>query len=114
MRFSQGAERDRIVFDLSGVPDYLVTTENDGQRIVLDLAGTADLVKIKPAIVSDQVQKVSYRTVKGRLQVLVDLAEAADYEVKTLKNPARVFIDIKKEYERQTQQETAPGLDFTK
>ena len=114
VRFSQGAERDRIVFDLSGVPDYLVTTENDGQRIVLDLAGTADLVKIKPAIVSDQVQKVSYRTVKGRLQVLVDLAEAADYEVKTLKNPARVFIDIKKEYERQTQQETAPGLVFTK
>lgn len=114
VRFHQGVDKDRIVFDLSAVPAYKVTTDNDGKRLLLEMTGTVDGGKVKPAIVSDSIQKVSYRMLKDRLQVVVDLADPADYVVQSLKNPARVFIDIKKQYERQTQVEEAPGLVYTK
>ena len=56
VRFHQGVDKDRIVFDLSSVPDYKITKAPDGKRLLLELAGTIDGVKVKPAIVSDAVQ----------------------------------------------------------
>ena len=47
VRFHQGVDKDRIVLDLSSVPDYKITKDPDGKHLLLELAGTTDSVKVK-------------------------------------------------------------------
>lgn len=112
VRFSSGAEHDRIVLDLSTLPAYKVTTANNGQRIVVDLGSVADTAA-KPAMQSDFIQQVSFQKANGRLQMVIDLYAAATYRVQTLQNPTRLFVDINKTFETTTQQTPGPGLTHT-
>lgn len=113
VRFGDLPERDRIVFDVSSVPTFSVREEEDGKRILIELGGTADGVDEKPKIKSEMIKKVSYRAEEGSLLVIIDLAEAAGYDVQSLRSPDRVFIDIKKSYEREMRSSPAPGLWLT-
>ncbi len=110
VRFGKGAERDRIVFDVSAIPKYTTRTEKDGLRIVLELTDIGDSSGAKPVIHSDVVHRVYFTKLKNSIIITIDLSEPAEYTVKTLKNPNRVFIDINKQYENEAKTEFAPGL----
>ncbi|MBQ8697712.1 MAG: phosphodiester glycosidase family protein [Schwartzia sp.] len=110
VRFGKGTEHDRIVFDVSALPKYTTRTEKDGARIILELTGIGDTSGVKPVMSSDSIRRVSFTKLKNSVVVTIDLEEAAEFEVKTLKNPNRIFIDIKKLYENEQRTEPAPGL----
>ncbi|MBQ7515984.1 MAG: phosphodiester glycosidase family protein [Schwartzia sp.] len=110
VRFGSSDERDRVVFDVSAAPRYEVKTERNGQRVIVEFAGLKDLGKVKPAIKSELIQRVTWQKNGQNLRVIFDLSEPADYVVKALKNPARVFIDFSKFFERETDWDPAPGL----
>ncbi len=110
VRFGKGTDHDRIVFDVSSMPKYTVRTEKDGYRIVLELSNIGDSSGVKPIIHSDVVHRVSFTNLKNSVVVTIDLAEPAEYVVKTLKKPDRIFIDIQKEFEYEQKTEPAPGL----
>lgn len=101
VRWSSAGDTDRIVFELSGAANHKVRTENNGQRIVLEIMSAADRTKSKPAIRSSQIKNVRYNlTEKGRIVVTIELNDPAEYDVRTLKSPHRIYIDIEKNYER--------------
>ncbi|MBR1886586.1 MAG: phosphodiester glycosidase family protein [Schwartzia sp.] len=110
VRFGKGDDHDRIVLDVSALPKYAARTEKDGTRIILELTDVGDAAKVKPVIHSDVIHRVYFTKLKNSVIVTIDLSEPAEYVVKTLKNPNRVFIDIKKEFEYERKTEPAPGL----
>ncbi len=110
VRFGKGTDHDRIVLDVTALPKYAARTEKDGTRIILELTDIGDAAKLKPIIHSDVIHRVSFTKLKNSVIMTIDLTEPAEYVVKTLKNPNRVFIDIKKEYEYEQKTEPAPGL----
>lgn len=111
MRSSVSADKVRIVFDVDSIPAYNVTTANDGQQIILDLPGLSDARKIKTlALRDDLVKNVAVSNGPKGLHIVIDLDHAADYVVKQLKNPNRLFIDISKASESKTTAEMAPGM----
>ena len=110
VRFGSGVERDRVVFDVTALPKYEVRTERDGTRIVLELVGIGDASGVKPVIRSDIIRQLRFTKLKKNIVVTIDLTEAAAFNVKTLRNPDRIFIDVKKLYENEIRTEPAPGL----
>ena len=112
VRFGTNDERERVVFDLTTLPVYEVHTENDGQRIVLFLAGARSQAA-QPEISGSMVESVRVSAVPQGVKVVIDLAAPASYEVKTLANPTRIFIDVQKEYEVVSEETPAPGLKLS-
>lgn len=112
VRFGSGEERERIVFDLTSLPKYTVQTENDGQRIVLLLPGVANRA-VQPSVAGDMVDSVNISSVPQGLKITIELEAPASYEVNTLDNPARLFVDVQKEYERIEEEQRAPGLKLS-
>ena len=112
VRFGTSDERERVVFDLTTLPAYEVHTENDGQRIVLFLAGARSQAA-QPEISGSMVESVRVSAVPQGVKVIIDLAAPASYEVKTLANPTRLFIDVQKEYEVVSEETPAPGLKLS-
>lgn len=111
VRWSSAGDKDRIVFELSGTVNHKVRTENNGQRIVLELLSAADRTKTKPVIRSTQIKNVKYNlTEKGRIVVTIEMTDPAEYDVRTLKNPHRIYIDIEKNYERMKRTLVADGI----
>lgn len=113
VRFGANDERDRIVFDVSALPQYATRTEMDGKRIILELQGIGDSSGVKPVIRSDTIKRVSYTKLKNSIVVTIDLTEPSEFVVKTLQKPFRLFIDIQKWYENEQTIELAPGLAQT-
>lgn len=112
VRFGVSDEYERVVFDLTTLPAYEIYTENDGQTIVMFLSG-AHSRAVQPKISGSMVENVHVSTVPQGIKVVLNLAAPAAYEVKTLANPTRLFIDVQKEYERITEEEPAPGLKLS-
>ena len=111
VRASTSAEKVRIVFDVDNIPVYKVSTGNDGRQILLDFSSAADRTKLTKLMVKDDfVTGISFLNTGGVFRTIIDLKQPAQYQVKQLKNPNRIFIDISKEYEKTTSQEMAPGL----
>ena len=111
VRASTSAEKVRIVFDVDNIPVYKVSTGNDGRQILLDFSSAADRTKLTKLMVKDDfVTGISFLNTGGVFRTIIDLKQPGQYQVKQLKNPNRIFIDISKEYEKTTSQEMAPGL----
>jgi len=114
IRFSSGAERYRIVFDVDKLPEYNVTVTNNGTRILLDFSDTDNKTGYTDLKVNDDtVQNVSFLKAADKFRVEIQLSQPAEYKVRKLENPSRIFIDIQKEYEKKTSEEVAPGLVHT-
>ncbi|HCB93512.1 MAG TPA: exopolysaccharide biosynthesis protein [Selenomonas sp.] len=95
VRYHNGSQYDRIVFDLDKIPNYNLRVEKDGKRIVLEFDNVGQVSNMsKPKISSDLIRKLKYEEKKGKLRVIVDLKKALNYRDGSLKNPARVFLDI--------------------
>ena len=115
VRFGSGVERDRIVFDFGNTnyPQYDVKTEQGGKRVILSFLNLTDALGVKPAVKSELIRRVTYQKTAKGIDVVIELTEPAEYEVKALKNPARIYINFSKEYERKDVREAAPGLTLT-
>lgn len=113
MRYHGNDTKDRIVFDMSEVPQYTVSESADGKTLTIEFINTVNKQKLKPAIVSDTIASVTSQAVGRNFRVVISLNAAMDYKVQKLANPARLFIDISKEYEQTIQEDAAPGLTHT-
>ena len=114
IRFSSGPTAVRIVFDVDVMPDYKVSTANDGTRLILDFPATENHTDLKNLDIDDSlVKSVIFSKNNQGFQAIIELNRAATYSVKTLQGPPRIFIDISKNYESKQIDEVAPGLIHT-
>lgn len=114
VRFGSGVERERIVFEMSALASYKAKTSADGKQVIIEFTDLSDGVRIKPATRGEIIQRVSYEKAGKNLRVVIDLTEAAAYEIKTLHKPERIYINFQKHYEIRTDEVKAPGLVLTK
>ena len=94
VRFHSGSEHDRVVFDLSELPRYQEALSDDRRTLTLDFAGTKDKRLQKLPIKSSRIESVSYAAKGGHLLVTIRLKAGLAYDIHTLKNPTRLFIDV--------------------
>ncbi|MBP2633601.1 MAG: exopolysaccharide biosynthesis protein [Firmicutes bacterium] len=112
IRFSQKAEAVRIVFDADAVPEYKVSTTNNGVNIVIDMLHTVNNSSLENLAIDDNlVQSVTFTTInKDTLRTMITLNRNASYKVNKLANPNRFYIDIIKNFDRKIVDEVAPGI----
>ncbi len=114
IRFSSGPAAVRLVFDVDVIPAYKVSTENNGTRLILDFPATVNHTDLMNLDIDDSlVKSVTFSKNNQGFRAIVDLNRIAEYHVKTLQGPPRVFIDISKNYESKQIAEVAPGLIHT-
>lgn len=121
MRFSQSAEKVRIVFELDNLPEYSVQLANDNQKgtdvashILVTMPDTVNKSQLPSLPQNDPVFKsLRFTSTEGKLTAAIDLKTAAVYKVFTLKGPNRLVVDIIKEYDQKIQKQIAPGLLYT-
>lgn len=115
IRYGDTAARLRIVVDLTKAPDYSVVKENDGTRLVVNLNGVTTPLQAAPALRSSVAKDIILgKYGSDTVQLILDLQAPLDTKVYTLANPARLVIDVQKEYEQVTETEPIQGLKYTK
>lgn len=115
IRYGDSAARLRIVIDAAGIPEYVVSKENNGTRLVVTMNNAATALKAAPACKSSIIKDVILGTYgSDTIQLIVDMQAALDTKVYTLQNPSRIVIDIQKEYEQEYTQTVSPGLNYTR
>ena len=112
IRFSQKAEAVRIVFDTDAVPEYKVSTTNNGVSIIIDMPNTVNNTSLENLAIDDNlVQSVTFSKVnKDTLRTTITLNRNAVYKVNKLANPNRFYIDIIKNFDQKLVNEVAPGV----
>lgn len=112
IRFSQGAEAVRIVFDLDKAAQYKVEADEAGTKISIEFSGAVNKTKRSNLAIGDALVKgVTFAQVdKERFRAVIELSRKAAYEIHTLKNPDRVFIDITKKMDQKVVRDIQPGL----
>lgn len=112
IRFSQKAEAVRVVFDLDTVPDYKVSTTNNGATIVIDMPNTINLTSLENLAIDDTVvEGVTFTKInKDILRTTIDLNRNATYKVNKLANPNRFYIDIIKNADQKLVDQIVPGV----
>lgn len=115
MRFSQTAEKIRIVFDVTSLPAYNVALEQDPLRLVIDFNGTLGKNVMRQINFNDPyINNIKITEPQpGRLQAVIDLKHSVVYKMFTLTGPNRLVIDINKIYDHNIEQEIAAGLKYT-
>jgi len=112
IRFSQKAEAVRVVFDLDTVPEYKVSTTNNGASIIIDMPNTTNTTSLENLAIDDTVVKsVTFTNInKNTLRTTIELSRNAIYKVNKLANPNRFYIDIIKNADQKSVEEIAPGV----
>ena len=115
IRYGDGAERLRIVLDVSSLPEYLVSRENNNTRLVVTMNGISTALKAAPATRSSVLKDIILGTYgSDTVQLIVDMKAPLDTKVYKLANPDRLVIDIQKEYEKEFTRNIAQGVAYTK
>ena len=115
VRYGDSTERLRIVLDTGIVPEYTVTKENNGTRLVVTMNNIATAMKSAPDCRSNVIKDVILGTYgSDTVQLIVDMKAALDTKIYALKNPGRIVVDIQKEYEKETSTAVAAGLNYTR
>lgn len=110
VRTSLSADKVRIVFDVSEIPEYAVTALENPRRLVIDLPGIGNKAAGQYAFTDPTVDKLRLAAEAGKTRAVIDLKTAYTYKVFALKNPNRLVVDIIKNYDRKLVEEVAPGL----
>lgn len=115
IRFSQTAEQVRIVFDMSSLPEYKVSLQEEPHRLVVDMTKAVNKSGLPEVILNDKFVDGLHlsEAEPGKLRAVLDLKTAVSYKVFTLPSPNRLVIDIIKIYEKKTEQQVMPGLNYT-
>ena len=87
MRFHSGSEHDRVVYEFTDMPVYTTAVSADGRTLMLDLADTSYKGFSAVPAKGSRIESIAYNK-KGKH--LIGLS----YQVRTLKNPTRLFIDV--------------------
>ncbi len=94
MRFHSGSEHDRVVYEFTTMPVYTTSVSADGRTLMLDLADTSyQGFQAVPAN-GTRISSISYNKKGGHLIVTMKLKAGLSYQVRTLKNPTRLFVDV--------------------
>ncbi|SDD82395.1 phosphodiester glycosidase family protein [Sporomusa acidovorans] len=113
IRSSQTADTVRIVFDVTALPEYTVTTQENPLQLVIDLPGVVNKAAAQYVFNDSTVDKLRLMTGEaGKLSAVIDLKNTYQYKVFTLKNPNRVVVDIIKT-DQKLVTNVAPGLTYT-
>lgn len=95
VRYHSGSEHDRVVFDLSSMPDYRVRTSADGREVTIDFRDVSAAAKIRRTrLDSSRIESVKYDAGQGHFLVTLRLKSGLDFQVRRLSHPARVFVDV--------------------
>ncbi|WP_302489569.1 phosphodiester glycosidase family protein [uncultured Mitsuokella sp.] len=94
MRFHSGSEHDRVVYEFTTMPVYTTSVSADGRTLTLDLANTSyQGFQAVPAN-GTRISSISYNKKGNHLLVTMKLKAGLSYQVRTLKNPTRLFVDV--------------------
>lgn len=114
IRTSQTADTVRIVFDVTTLPEYSVTTLENPSRLVIDMSGISNNTASQNVFNDATVDKLRLSTDEtGKVRAVIDLKTEYTYKVFTLKNPNRLVVDIIKKYDRKLVEQVAPGITYT-
>ena len=94
VRYHSGSEHDRVVFDLSAMPDYSIRFSDDGQELIVDFRDVAGRNLKRTPFHSSRIESVKYSLSKDHMIVTLRLKAGLTYKVNKLTGPARVFVDI--------------------
>lgn len=108
-------ERVRIVFQFNRLPQYTVSQNSDKTQIILRfnraVLGNAQYT----ADLGTEVVKGFNVASDGKgCTVTIDTVAKPQFNVDTLANPTRIYVDIEREYETKDVQQLQPGLTYTK
>lgn len=95
VRFHSGHQHDRVVFDLTAMPKYEIHEDKQERTVTLDFPGTSASGLKRESFHSSRIDEVKYSLKQDHVLVTLKLRPGMGYEVKSLKNPDRVFIDVK-------------------
>lgn len=115
IRYSQSAEKIRIVFDVSTLPGFTAKLTNNPNQLVVDFPGTVNQINEKSKIFDDPViDSVELSEIEpGKQRAVINLKVVPGYKVFTLTNPNRIIVDINKEYDQKSEEQIAPGVKYT-
>lgn len=115
VRFHQTPEKVRLVFDMTAVPDFNVTLEQDPLRLLIDMPATAGKSVLRKVALNDPfVAAVEIQdTGPGQVRLAINLNMTVNHKVFKLARPERLVVDLFKIYEQKTEQQVRPGLDYT-
>lgn len=113
IRTSQSADKVRIVFDLSTIPQYTVNALENPLRLVVDMPGTVNKAAAQYVFNDSTVDKLRLTTVEaGKVRAVIDLKAAYMYKISKLNNPNRLVVDIIKKYDHKIEEEITPGITY--
>ncbi len=114
IRFSQSAEKVRIVLDMNVIPEF--KADYDSKTMVLTVDIPADnKSKMTKVTFNDPVVQ-SYQIIEtepGKQRIIVRLKNQTIYRVFPLKGPNRLVIDIIKNYRQKVVSKVAYGITYT-
>ncbi len=115
VRFHQTPEKVRLVFDMTAVPDFNVTVEQDPLRILIDMPATAGKSLLRKVVLNDPfVAAVEIQDIgPGQVRLAINLNMTVNHKVFKLAKPERLVVDLFKIYEQKTEQQVRPGLNYT-
>lgn len=94
MRFHSGSEHDRVVYEFTDMPVYTTAVSADGRTLTLDLADTSYKGFSAVPAKGSRIESIAYNKKGKHLIVTMKLKAGLSYQVRTLKNPTRLFIDV--------------------
>jgi len=116
LRYSLGAEEDRLVFDFNAPFTYNVVNGLKGTEITISVDAMDNRIKKDYLCLKDKALKeVKISSDPSNPQkTLIQLYfhYEVPVEVWSLGNPERLVIDIDKVFEKQTVREVAPGIEY--
>lgn len=114
IRYSQSAEKTRIVLDVSAIPEYTVVLDEEAKRLVITLQNTNNKNVLPVIDVKDNlVQQIITVPGNDSVTITVDLAFLPRYESFILRSPQRIVIDLLKTFELNANSNLAPGITYT-
>ena len=94
MRFHSGSEHDRVVYEFTDMPVYTTAVSADGRTLTLDLADTSYKGFSAVPAKGSRIESIAYNKKGKHLIVTMKLKAGLSYQVRTLKNPTRLFVDV--------------------
>lgn len=94
MRFHSGSEHDRVVYEFTDLPAYTTAVSADGRTLTLDLADTSYKGFAAVPAKGSRIESIAYNKKGKHLIVTMKLKAGLTYQVRTLKNPTRLFVDV--------------------
>jgi len=113
VRFSQTAEKVRIVFDFNTTaPTFDAVLEKEPLRLVVDMnAGVKQGVALQTELNDPFVKGLTLEEIEpGRIRAVVDLKQTIAQNVFILRNPNRLVIDLAKVFYQKNEEVVMPGI----